>query len=42
MDRLMMRIPGWAIFRTADAVDRAVTITVPHPWGDLFVKRLCH
>jgi len=28
----MMRIFWRAIFRTADAVDRAVTIVAPHSW----------
>jgi hypothetical protein len=32
IDKLMMRIFCQAIFRTADALDRAVTIRVPHSW----------
>lgn len=31
-DKLMMRIVCQAIFRTVDALDRAVTIGVPHSW----------
>jgi hypothetical protein len=32
IDRRMMRISWRAIFRTADAVDRAVIIVAPHSW----------
>ena len=32
IDMLMMRIFCQAVFRTAEALDRAVTIGVPHSW----------